>query len=160
MCKPGIGEFLPCGRNAVAPGELLNMDVSKSLAEEATAALIGESPKFMEALRLIRRLAACEAPALIQGETGTGKELAARAIHYCGPRRKYPFIPVNCGAIPENLVENEFFGHRRGAYTDAKESETGIVASAAGGTLFLDEIECLSSRGQSVLLRFLQDQVY
>jgi DNA-binding NtrC family response regulator len=67
---------------------------------------------------------------------------------------------VNCGAIPENLLENEFFGHRRGAYTDARESESGIVASAEGGTLFLDEIECLSPRSQSVLLRFLQDQVY
>lgn len=136
------------------------MDSAESLAAAATAALIGESPQFKESLRLIRKLAACDAPALIQGETGTGKELAARAIHYCGPRRKFPFIPVNCGAIPDNLVENEFFGHRRGAYTDAKENESGIVASAAGGTLFLDEIECLSPRSQSVLLRFLHDQVY
>jgi DNA-binding NtrC family response regulator len=144
----------------VLAAETSDMDSAESLAASATAALIGESPRFKEALRLIRKLASCEAPALIQGETGTGKELAARAIHYCGPRRQFPFIPVNCGAIPDNLVENEFFGHRRGAYTDAKESENGIVASAAGGTLFLDEVECLSLRSQSVLLRFLQDQMY
>jgi two-component system, NtrC family, response regulator GlrR len=135
-------------------------DPTESHAAWAAAAFIGESPLFKEALRLIHRLATCEATALIQGETGTGKELAARAIHYCGRRRQFPFIPVNCGAIPDNLVENELFGHRRGAYTDARESEPGIVASAAGGTLFLDEIECLSARSQSVLLRFLQDQVY
>lgn len=125
-----------------------------------TPLLIGASPPFLEVVRLVRKLAACDATVLIQGETGTGKELIARAIHYLSARRDYPFIPVNCGAIPDNLLENEFFGHARGAFTDAKENQAGLVANAEGGTLFLDEIECLSPKGQVVLLRFLQDQVY
>src|SRR5690606_25210752 len=97
---------------------------------------------------------------LICGETGTGKELVARAIHYLGAREDYPFIPVNCGAIPDDLVENEFFGHVRGAFTGAKDAQKGLVANAEGGTLFLDEIECLSPRAQAALLRFLQDHSY
>jgi two-component system response regulator GlrR len=129
-------------------------------APSPEAHLIGASSAFLETLRVIRKLAACDAAVLIQGETGTGKELAARAIHYLAAHRDQPFIPVNCGAIPDNLVESEFFGHVKGAFTDAKESYSGLVAAAEGGTLFLDEIECLSSKGQVVLLRFLQDQVY
>jgi DNA-binding NtrC family response regulator len=96
----------------------------------------------------------------VQGETGTGKELAARAIHYLGDRRSFPFIPVNCGALPDSLIENELFGHARGAYTDAREGHSGMVERAEGGTLFLDEIEAISAKGQVVLLRFLQDGVY
>lgn len=122
--------------------------------------LIGRSPAFLSALNLIKKFAACDATVLIQGETGTGKELAARAIHYLSPRRGHPFIPVNCGALPDQLIENELFGHVRGAYTDAREAQSGLVANAEGGTLFLDEIEALSSKGQVVLLRFLQDRVY
>ncbi|MFZ5556274.1 MAG: sigma-54 interaction domain-containing protein [Pseudomonadota bacterium] len=124
------------------------------------AQLVGVSPAFHDMMRTIEKLAGCDATVLIHGETGTGKELAARAIHYLGARREHPFIPVNCGAIPDNLFENEFFGHVRGAFTDAKDSQSGLVANADGGTLFLDEIECLSPKGQIVLLRFLQDQVY
>ncbi|HSO05718.1 MAG TPA: sigma-54 dependent transcriptional regulator [Pelomicrobium sp.] len=124
------------------------------------AQLVGVSPEFHDMMRVVEKLAACDATVLIQGETGTGKELAARAIHYLGARREHPFIPVNCGAIPDNLFENEFFGHVRGAFTDAKDSQSGLVANAEGGTLFLDEIECLSAKGQIVLLRFLQDQIY
>jgi DNA-binding NtrC family response regulator len=122
--------------------------------------LIGESPVFLEAVRLIRRLSSFDAAVLIQGETGTGKELAARAIHYLGARRNAPFIPVNCGAIPDNLVESEFFGHERGAFTDAKETRQGVIEQAERGTLFLDELEVLSPRGQVALLRFLQDHSY
>jgi len=122
--------------------------------------LIGRAPAFLSALNLVRKFATCDATVLIQGETGTGKELAARAIHYLSQRRGYPFIPVNCGALPDSLIENELFGHVRGAYTDARESHSGLVANAEGGTLFLDEIEALSSKGQVVLLRFLQDRVY
>lgn len=121
---------------------------------------IGQSPVFAEVLALIGRLSRCDAPVLIEGETGTGKELAARAIHYSGHRRNAPFLPINCGAIPETLVENELFGHVRGAFTDAREARGGIVGQAEGGTLFLDEIEGLGARGQMALLRFLQDLEY
>ena len=105
-------------------------------------------------------MAACDATVLIQGETGTGKELAARDVHYLSSRRAYPFVPVNCGAIPDNLFESELFGYVKGAFTDAKSTKPGLVVHAEGGTLFLDEIECLSQRGQVALLRFLQDQTY
>ena len=128
--------------------------------EFAKLNLIGESPQFLEALRLVVRFSSCDAAVLIQGETGTGKELAARAIHYLGPRRDAPFIPVNCGAIPDSLIESEFFGHTRGAFTDAKEPRVGVIEQAQGGTLYLDELEALSPRAQVALLRFLQDHVY
>jgi DNA-binding NtrC family response regulator len=122
--------------------------------------LVGASSAFLRCVELIRRYAACDATVLIHGETGTGKELAARGIHYLGARRDFPFIPVNCGAIPDTLVENELFGHTKGAYTDARESRAGVIADAEGGTLFLDEIEALTPRAQVALLRFLQDQHY
>ncbi len=122
--------------------------------------MIGRSRAFREALALIARIARCDAPVLIEGETGTGKELAARAIHYQGTRRDQPFIPVNCGAIPDALIENELFGHKRGAYTDARHEHVGLVAHADGGTLFLDEIDTLTPKGQVTLLRFLQDNQY
>jgi two-component system response regulator GlrR len=122
--------------------------------------LLGESPAFLQLLRLVERVASCDAGVLIYGETGSGKEVVARAIHYLGPRSNAPFIPVNCGAIPDALVENELFGHARGAYTDARDSCQGLIAQADGGTLFLDEIEAMSSRAQVILLRFLQDHEY
>jgi two-component system response regulator GlrR len=122
--------------------------------------LIGRSRAFLVAVALIERIAACDHPVLIEGETGTGKEIAARAIHYLGARRRFPFIPVNCGAIPDSLVESALFGHVRGAFTDARESQPGIIAQARGGTLFLDEIEAMSMRAQVALLRFLQDKQY
>jgi DNA-binding NtrC family response regulator len=122
--------------------------------------LIGDSPVFREVVRLIRRLAACDETTLIEGETGTGKDVAARAIHYFGARRRAPFIPINCGALPDALLESELFGHERGAFTDARERRSGLVAEADGGTLFLDEVEAMSPRAQVVLLRFLQDQKY
>jgi DNA-binding NtrC family response regulator len=122
--------------------------------------LVGSSPAFLAAVELIRRVATCDATVLIQGETGTGKELAARAIHYLGSRCDAPFVPINCGAIPESLVENELFGHARGAYTDARESCQGVIAQAEGGTLFLDEVEAMGARGQVALLRFLENHEY
>jgi DNA-binding NtrC family response regulator len=129
-------------------------------ANDGAAGFIGESPAFANVKRLIDKLAQCDAPVLIQGETGTGKELAARAIHYTGTRRNAPFVPVNCGAIPETLVESELFGHARGAFTDAREARSGVIAQAEHGTLFLDEIETLGMRGQVALLRFLQNMEY
>ena len=122
--------------------------------------LIGESPAFLEMLAALRKIAGFDATVLITGETGTGKELAARAIHYLGRRADKPFIPVNCGALPDHLIENELFGHGKGAYTDARESQAGLIAQAEGGTLFLDEVDALSPKAQVSLLRFLQDGQY
>jgi DNA-binding NtrC family response regulator len=122
--------------------------------------LIGESLAFRNTLRIMQRISKSDATVLIHGETGTGKELAARAIHYLGPRRDHPFVPVNCGAIPDHLIENELFGHARGAYTDAREAVPGVLASADGGTLFLDEVEALTLKAQVALLRFLEDGTY
>jgi transcriptional regulator with PAS, ATPase and Fis domain len=122
--------------------------------------LLGQSPLFLAAVAILKRFARFDVPVLIEGETGTGKELAARAVHYQSPRRDRPFIPVNCGALPDTLVENEFFGHERGAFTDARDSARGLITLADGGTLFLDEIDALSAKGQVTLLRFLQDQRY
>lgn len=125
--------------------------------EGRATAMIGESAGFIAAHRLLRRYAACNAPVLIEGETGTGKELAAREIHYASARSLGPFVPVNCGALPDSLLESELFGHRRGAFTDARSSEPGLVEYARGGSLFLDEIDSLSPRAQTTLLRFLQN---
>ena len=122
--------------------------------------MIGRSSAFLAALQLIDKLAKCDATVLIEGETGTGKELAARAIHYQGARCNKPFISVNCGALPDLLVENELFGHKRGAYTDARVDEPGLLSLANGGTLFLDEIDSLSPKAQVILLRVLQDQQF
>jgi DNA-binding NtrC family response regulator len=122
--------------------------------------LLGESWAFRAALGVIARIAAVDATVLIHGETGTGKELAAHALHYLSRRRDLPFVPVNCGALPDNLLESEFFGHERGAFTDAKRATRGLVAQAGGGTLFLDEVEAMTPRAQVVLLRFLQDHNY
>jgi DNA-binding NtrC family response regulator len=124
----------------------------------ATVGMIGSSPSFLRVLGLLGRMASCDAPVLIEGETGTGKELAARAVHYQGARRSRPFVPVNCGAIPDGLLESELFGYRRGAFTDAKESSPGILVLADTGTLFLDEVDALSAKGQVALLRFLQER--
>ena len=121
---------------------------------------IGESLACVEAIARIEKFAGCDATVLIQGETGTGKELAARAVHYLSKRATRAFIPVNCGALAESILENELFGHKRGAYTDAREDSSGLVAEAEGGTLFLDEVEALSLRAQSAMLRFLQDRTY
>lgn len=116
--------------------------------------------QLLRILDEICRLARTNAPVLIIGETGTGKELCARALHHLGPRCDRPFIPVDCPAIPDHLLENELFGHVRGAYTDAHGDQKGLVALARGGTLFLDEIDSLSSVSQAKLLRFLQDRMY
>lgn len=122
--------------------------------------LIGESKAFQRMMAVLEKIAIYDASVLLSGETGSGKELAARAIHYRSRRYDKPFIPVNCGALPDHLIENELFGHARGAYTDARDSHPGLVAQAEGGTLFLDEIDTLSPKAQICLLRFLQDGQY
>lgn len=122
--------------------------------------LIGESGVFQYMLAAIAKISSYDATVLITGETGSGKELAARAIHYQGKRSDKPFIPVNCGALPDHLIENELFGHCKGAYTDARDTQVGLIAQAEGGTLFLDEVDSLSPKAQVSLLRFLQDGKY
>lgn len=122
--------------------------------------LIGKSEAFVAVKEKIPRVAACDATVLITGETGTGKELCARAVHYFSPFANGPFIPVNCSAIPTELFENELFGHESGAFTDARQSRRGLIAEAEGGTLFLDEVDTLHPLAQVKLLRFLQDRQY
>lgn len=129
-------------------------------AELSFSQLIGRHPAFVQAIRQIPLLGPSDAPVLLLGETGTGKELCARAIHHLSPRRTFPFIPVDCGALPENLAENELFGHTRGAFTDAHAEQKGLAGMAEGGTLFLDEIDALSLAVQAKLLRFLEERTY
>jgi two-component system response regulator PilR (NtrC family) len=120
--------------------------------------LIGDSPAIDQARRLIAKLARTEAPVYITGESGSGKELAARLIHSLGARREHAFVPVNCGAIPENLVESEFFGYRKGAFTGADADRDGFFHAAQGGTLFLDEVAELPLGMQVKLLRAIQEK--
>src|ERR1035437_4577576 len=122
--------------------------------------VIGESPQLVEAIRKVPRLGASEANVLITGETGTGKELFARAIHYASARHDQPFVPVNCSALPDTLLENELFGHEKGAYTGAFASGIGLLAIADRGSLFLDEVDSLSLASQAKLLRVIQDREY
>lgn len=121
---------------------------------------VGEHPVFREAIRAIPLMARSDLPVLIAGPTGTGKELCARGIHHLSKRRSYPFIALDCGAIPDHLFENELFGHARGAFTDAHADQKGLIGLANGGTLFLDEVDSLSLGAQSKLLRFLQERTY
>ncbi len=121
---------------------------------------IGHSPAFIKQIAKLPTIAGCDAGVLILGETGTGKEVCAQAIHYSSARASKPWIAVNCGAIPLELIESELFGHVRGAYTTAHTSREGLVAEAEGGTLFLDDIDCLTMSAQAKLLRFLQEHEY
>jgi DNA-binding NtrC family response regulator len=139
------------------PAEKLTLTLKERLGLKQ---LIGESPVFVAERDKIPLVAKCDANVLLAGETGTGKELCARAIHYLSQRSNQPFIPVNCGAIPLELAESELFGHRRGAFTGATASQLGLIHEAEGGTLFLDEIDCLPLATQVKLLRFLQDKEY
>ena len=118
--------------------------------------LIGETPSMQQVRRLIETIAPTEATVMILGETGTGKELVARSLHDKSERASRAFIPVNCGALPENLVESELFGHRKGAFTGADTNRKGLFEVANGGTLFLDEVGELDKSVQVKLLRFLE----
>lgn len=127
-------------------------------AESATRSLLGESPAMQEVRALIERVARSLAPVYIWGESGSGKELAARLIHRLGARPDKPFVAVNCGAIPETLMESEFFGYRRGAFTGAEQDREGFFQTADGGTLFLDEVADLPLTMQVKLLRAIQEK--
>jgi two-component system NtrC family response regulator len=120
--------------------------------------LLGASDQMHGVFSTIRKVAKSTAPILVLGESGTGKEMAAAAIHRHSPRKDGPFVPINCNAIPENLIESELFGYEKGAFTGANTQRKGLVESAAGGTLFLDEIGELPAPIQVKLLRFLQEQ--
>jgi len=124
---------------------------------QGLAKLIGEAPAFLKAIRQLPNVAKSEATVLI---TGTGKELVARAIHYSSTRTAFPFVPVNCGSLPDTLLEDELFGHERGAFTDAHAQRRGLIAQAEKGTLFLDEVETLTAKAQVALLRVLQDKKF
>jgi two-component system NtrC family response regulator len=123
-----------------------------------SADIIGQSAVMRRIFDTIRRVARTDVTVLISGESGTGKELVARAIHANSPRRKNPFVAINCGAIPENLVESELFGHEKGSFTGAHAQRKGRLETADGGTVFLDEVAELSGPIQVKLLRILQDR--
>jgi DNA-binding NtrC family response regulator len=129
-------------------------------ARMALAKLVGEAPAFRQIVRQLPATATSEAAVLLQGETGTGKELVARALHYLSSRADFPFVPVNCASLPDTLLEAELFVHERGAFTDACARRTGLIAEAAHGTLFLDEVDTLTAKAQACLLRFLQDKYF
>ena len=124
----------------------------------AAPGLLGDSPSMQRVRALAAKVARSQAPVHIAGESGTGKELVARMIHDAGPRRAAPFVPVNCGAIPTELMESEFFGHRKGSFTGAVSDKDGLFQAAEGGTLFLDEVADLPLAMQVKLLRVIQEK--
>ncbi len=138
-------------------GPTLRGEVRRSVGYDS---VVSVSPKMTELMNFVKKVASCEASTiLIQGESGTGKDLIAKAIHYESARHEKPFVAINCSAIPEALMEAELFGHEKGAFTDAKQMKKGLFEAADGGTLFLDEIGELSPLLQAKLLRVLEDQV-
>ncbi|MEW6375336.1 MAG: sigma-54 dependent transcriptional regulator [Thermodesulfobacteriota bacterium] len=138
---------------------------NKRLREEINKSLgfgniIGKSKEMREIFKVVRQIADSKSTVLIMGESGTGKELISRAIHYNSSRKSYPFITINCAAIPETLIESELFGHEKGAFTDAIKTKKGLFEEADGGTLFLDEIGELSLTTQAKILRFLEEREF
>ena len=134
--------------------EYLRAEVEKA---SRPAVLLYASPAMGEVVRLVEKVEDYDATVLVTGESGTGKELVARMLHYGGRRKGKPFVAINCGAIPETLLESELFGHKKGAFTEAKSDRAGLIEEAGGGTLFLDEIGELPLSLQTKLLRFLQE---
>src|SRR5688572_24759747 len=133
--------------------------LQQAIQTEMFEHMLGNSPPMREVFSSIRKVATTNAPVLILGESGTGKEMAALGIHRRSARGSGPFVAINCGAIPENLLESELFGHEKGAFTGAHAQRPGRIESAGGGTLFLDEIGELPLNLQVKLLRFLQEQI-
>jgi DNA-binding NtrC family response regulator len=169
--KAGASDFL---ERPVDPEQLLRV-VSRAIEElsvsresrrigrpasrKGLSAIVGRTAVMQRVFRLVERVAPTRASVLVTGETGTGKDLIARAVHDMSPRAQEPFIAVNCSAIPSTLLESELFGHTRGSFTGAIQSRKGLIEEAAGGTLFLDEISTLSQDVQIKLLRVLQDHI-
>ncbi|MBS3741423.1 MAG: sigma-54-dependent Fis family transcriptional regulator [Candidatus Cloacimonetes bacterium] len=151
-------ELLQAVNNAL---EKLHMHVSGNIEKDVVAeeyGIIGQSPAIKQVFQSIKKASVTSATVLITGESGTGKELVARAIHYNSDRASSSFVPVNCGGIPENLLESELFGHVKGSFTGANETRAGFFQTAEGGTIFLDEISETSMTMQVKLLRVLQDK--
>ncbi len=149
-----------CGGETLAHNLQRQIEERLSLQGSYGRPLIGQSDAFLAAVRKLPNIAMSDDTVLINGETGTGKEVCARAIHQLSNRAKGIFVPVNCGAFPEMLIESELFGHERGAFTGAIAPHIGLIREAAGGTLFLDELDSLPPPAQSKLLRFLQDREF
>jgi len=162
LTKPFDLEHLECLIRNVLERESLAREVTqlRSQVESRYARIVAESQKMKEVLAFAKRAASSDAVILVQGETGTGKELLARAIHWWSGRNKRPFMAINCAALPENLLENELFGHERGAFTGATQMSEGKIEAADGGTVFLDEIGDMPLAVQSRLLRVLQDKEF
>lgn len=158
--KAGAFDYLakPVGLDALRTLVRSALPVSRSVCAASKVDLIGASAPMDVVRELIAKLARSQAPVCVTGESGTGKELAARLIHQHGSRGACPFVPVNCGAIPENLMESEFFGYRKGAFTGANEDRDGFFQTANGGTLFLDEVADLPLPMQVKLLRAIQER--
>ena len=143
---------------AVVKSALKIAQPEADLDQPGSYQLLGESPALQQVRAMIAKLAKSQAPVYISGESGSGKERAARLIHVLSPRTSQPFVPVNCGAIPENLMESEFFGYRKGAFTGADADRDGFFQAAHGGTLFLDEVADLPLQMQVKLLRVIQEK--
>ena len=161
MCKPVQMEELKAILNRgfhVAQLEREYREMRQHWSTDTFEGMLGSSPPMQEVFTSIRKVATTDAPVLILGESGTGKEMAALAIHRRSARKAGPFVAINCGAIPETLLESELFGHEKGAFTGAHVQRQGRVETASGGTLFLDEIGELPPALQVKILRFLQDQ--
>ncbi len=137
----------------------LKLSLSESIdTHNAAINLLGDSAPMQKLKQQVQKLSRSQAPVYIEGASGTGKEMVARLIHHLGPRKQSPFVPVNCGAIPTELMESEFFGHKKGSFTGAYEDKKGLFQAAQGGTLFLDEVADLPLEMQVKLLRALQEK--
>jgi two-component system response regulator HydG len=162
VTKPFEPDQLALILNRAVQHRSLQQEVKRLRREVADShqfrGLIGESPAMRKLYDLMGQVADSDASVLITGETGTGKELVARALHQTSRRSRGPFVPINCAALPEPLLESELFGHVKGAFTDAKATRKGLFAEADGGTLFLDEIGAMPLGLQAKLLRALQER--
>ena len=162
LAKPfKVDEFKLCVQRALSYNAALSETVylRKQLKKKYQfSQLIGSAPRMQQVFKMIERVADTDSTILILGESGTGKELVARALHFNSRRQFAPFVPINCSALPENLLESELFGHRRGAFTGAISDKKGLFQEADGGTIFLDEVGSMPAVFQSRLLRVLQEK--
>ena len=160
LCKPvDMAELIVILKRAIHVAQLEKdyYAMEQRLGPDSFEGMLGAGPLMQEVFAQIRKVATTDAPVLILGESGTGKEMAAQAIHRSSPRKNGPFVAINCGAIPEHLLESELFGHEKGSFTGAHVQRCGRIETAAGGTLFLDEIGELPSQLQVKILRYLQE---